>query len=131
MDVDKINAKGKQPLMNLYDKLQIYENRSSYNTADGLTEQIVKLNKYGIFPFFKIGGHRDYEKDNNYLLAILQNGLTLSKDYYEYEKVLVELRKYIKNVLLLIFDSNERDIDAMADSILELEKKVANAYAPR
>eukprot|EP00833_Pecoramyces_ruminatium_P017580 jgi/Orpsp1_1/1191612/evm.model.d7180000087317.1 len=130
MDVDKINAKGKQPLMNLYDKLQIYENRSSYNTADGLTEQIVKLNKYGIFPFFKIGGHKDYEKDNNYLLAILQNGLTLSKDYYEYEKVLVELRKYIKNVLLLIFDSNERDIDAMADSILELEKKVANAYAP-
>ncbi|ORX38765.1 zincin [Piromyces finnis] len=130
MDVDKINAKGKQPLIDLYDKLKIYENRENYKDVNKFTEQLVTLNKYGIFPFFKIGGHTDYEKANHYLIAFLQNGLTLSKDYYSYDVVLVELRKYIKNILTLIFDSTERDIDAMADSILEFEKKVANAYVP-
>ncbi|OUM66904.1 hypothetical protein PIROE2DRAFT_5763 [Piromyces sp. E2] len=98
MDVDKINAKGKQPLMDLYDKLQIYENREKYNSTDGLTEEIITLNKYGIFPFFKIGGHTNYEKSNSYLIAILQNGLTLSKDNYSNESHMVEFKKYIKNL---------------------------------
>jgi len=128
MDVDKINAKGKEPLMNLYDKLQIYENRANYKDVDGFTEEIITLNKYGIFPFFKIGGHTNYEKANSYLIAILQNGLTLSKNNYLNEEIMVEFRKYIKNILTLVFDNTERDLDVMADSILEFEKKVANAY---
>jgi len=43
IDMDNINKKGEKPLIDLINKLKIYENKDKYNDPDELARMLVKI----------------------------------------------------------------------------------------
>ncbi len=48
MDEDKINKKGKKPLIKLLKQFDLYKNKSKYEGVDGITNLIADIHNYDV-----------------------------------------------------------------------------------
>jgi len=128
MDVNTINAKGSQPLNRLLDQLDIQKYKTTYKTADGLTDIVAKLFRYHIPIFIKLEVYKKYRDSDQNIIYISQGDLALkNKQYYENDTMTSKYQENIKTMFTNIYGKkSKRDFDQLSKSIVELEKKLAN-----
>eukprot|EP00833_Pecoramyces_ruminatium_P002875 jgi/Orpsp1_1/1176907/evm.model.c7180000059449.2 len=129
MDSNKISEKDNKPLINLLDQLKIYENKTNYSNLDGLTNLIIDIHNYDSDAFFNIGIIDDLENSNINTIYLIQSGLGLpNKEFYENLEYISLYKEIVKNTFSNIFSNSrtDKDIDSLADSAVEFEKKLAN-----
>jgi len=147
MDEQNIKSKDKKPLVDLLNQLEIYKNKDTYKDVNGLTALNAKLMIYNAPILFGFSVQTDLWDSNNEMIYLGQTKLGLpSKEYYEQEEAVTKYKEIIKGMLTNILNdenqdsgnfltklfggSNERDFDKLTDSIIELEKKLANIAIP-
>jgi len=147
MDEQNIKSKGKKPLVDLLNQLEIYKNKDTYKEVNGLTTLISKLGIYKAPILFGIDGLTDLWNSTDKEILLKQTDLGLpSKEYYEQEEAVTKYKEIIKAMLSNILDdenqdsgnfftklfggSDKRDFDKLANSIVELEKKLSNVVIP-
>jgi len=130
IDTDKIEEKGKEPLIKLLQQLKIDENKEAYGDSTELTELIVKLHNVGSSAFFDMAVAADQKNPDLNVIYIGQSGLGLpSKEYYEEEDILAVYKETIKDMFDNIFD-DRNNAEATADLIINFEKKLAEVTIP-
>jgi len=133
MDEDAINKNGKESLINLLNKLDIYNSKSKYDSVDGLSNILVDLHHRGVNTLFNLITSIDIVNHDIYGMGIEQPNLTLLKDHYKDENILSQYKEIIIDTLNRLFDENqqkERNIEEMANKIIEFEKKLADSLIP-
>eukprot|EP00833_Pecoramyces_ruminatium_P003323 jgi/Orpsp1_1/1177355/evm.model.c7180000061131.1 len=128
---DKINEKGKEPVINLLKSLNLRENIESYKTVDGLTNLLLKLIKYDIGPLLDTGIMGDLIDSNSYILVFIQPSLYFAKESYENSDVISHYKDAVSKLLKNIYGDDRSDIDALTNSIVDFEQKIANISLPR
>jgi len=148
MDVNTIKSKGKEPLIKLFEQLEIQKNKDSYKTVDGLTDLLNKLSSIATDIFVSVGVDSDLKNPEKNTIIIKQSPLTLfTKEYYNNNDITSQYQEVIKNMFINIFgdekdsgnfftnlfhdifggsDGDNRDFDKISKSIVELEKKLIN-----
>jgi len=133
MDEDTINKNEKESLINLLNKLDIYNSKSKYDNVEGLSNILVDLHHHGITTLFILGTTGDLINHDNNVMTINQSPVTLSKDHYKNENILFVYKEIIMDTFSRLFDENqqkERNIEEMANKIIEFEKKLVDAIIP-
>jgi len=132
MDEDTINKKGKEPLINLLNQFDLYNNKSKYEGVDGLTNLIADLHHYGVDIIFKFVVVGDIIKHDLNIMGMVQPDLLLLKDQYKNEKDISKYKSTIIETLELLFkdQKNERNIEEMTNKIIEFEKKLSDFTIP-
>jgi len=139
MDVDKVNEMGNEPILNFLNQLDI--SKESHNTVDDITNLIAKTHNHEFNALFELDiGGNILNTDGNYLLNLIQpgvlinskeSGLPLSKEAYENKEIISYYKEMIHSILSEVFgDQSERDIEAMTNSIVEFEQKLAKIMLP-
>ncbi|KAG4106193.1 Metalloproteases [Neocallimastix lanati (nom. inval.)] len=150
MDEKNINSKGKKPLVDFLNQLEIYKNRESYKNPDGLATLNAKLLIYDVsFLFISYVSNNINDPDNK-VIGITTPDIGLQvKEYYENEEIVSKYKGAIKEILTNILNDeedggnfftrlfrrlfgggNKRDFDKLSNSIVEFEKKLANIFTP-
>jgi len=132
LDTEKIESIGKEPLINLIEKLNINKDKENYKDIDTLTKLMIKLHNYGSSAFFDMAVAADQKNPDLNVIYIGQSGLGLpSKEYYEEEEIISIYRETIKNMFANIFDDQPKEkLDALADLIINFEKQLAKVTVP-
>ena len=133
MDEDTINKNGKEDLINLLNKFDLYNSKSKYDSVDGLTNLLVDLHHHGINILYSIIIERDFVNNSIYAMGITQTELLLLKDNYKDETILTKYKEIIMDTLNRLFDENqqkERNIEEMANKIIEFEKQLSEITLP-
>jgi len=132
MDEDTINKKGKEPLINLLNQFDLYNNKSKYEGVDGLTNLIADLHHYGVNIIFNYGVGGDVMNHDLNVMGIIQPDLLLLKDQYKNEEDVSKYKSTIIETLKLLFkdQKNKRNIEEMANKIIEFEKKLSDITIP-
>jgi endothelin-converting enzyme/putative endopeptidase len=95
MDEKAIDAKSTEPLKPYFSRIQAISNKSQ------LTEEIMRLHKSGVYPFFSVGSTQDMKDATEVIAYVDQGGIGLpERDYYfKDDAKSAELRKqYIAHV---------------------------------
>jgi len=135
IDTDKIEEKGKEPLLKLIQQLKINENKTNYSNVDGVTELMIKLHNIGLSAFFDMGVAADQKNPDLNVIYIGQAGLGLpSQEYYEEDEIVDIYREVIKDMLRNILEDEEtgnvRNYSEAADLIVNFEKELAKVTVP-
>lgn len=125
MDVDSINAKGSQPMLDLFHRLRIFENREKYASVEGFTNLIASVHGIGV-PFLFEGSCVLPKNSNQYDFAIIENSSRMAVNLIKHPK---EYKQYIHDTLQLVFHGigGRRDMDAMTEAIVNLENELYQA----
>jgi len=104
MDVNTINSKGKEPLIKLFEQLEIQKNKDSYKTVDGLTDLMAKLSSIAVDTFFTIKVKSELKNPENTTIYMEQPTLTLiTKEYYNNNEIIPLYQEIIKNMFINVF----------------------------
>jgi len=128
MDVEALNKLGKKPLVDLLDELKIYENKEKYNTPEGLTDLLVKTDRYGLHFLIDSFFYSDLENSKYNGMYIGQPNLNLVRpENYNNDATANAYKSVIKGMLTNVYsDKKDRDIDAMSESVFDFEKKLSS-----
>jgi len=130
-NVDRIDEKGKKPLLDLLNKLNLHENIENYKTKDGLTNLLNKLFRNGIAPLLKTGTIGDLSNSTIHVLALTQSTLFFAKESYEKPDVISHYKVAIYGVLKNIYGDERDGLKDMANSIADFEQNIANISIPK
>jgi len=126
MDVDAIEKKRNQPLLDLINKFNIRKNRKTYATVEGFTDLLVRLHTQAVPFLFDIGNIMLNNYKEKYKFVIVQNAAGLVGSNINIEIVEKYYRKYVRDTLELVFEgTNDRDLDQMTDAIVKMEIKLS------
>ncbi len=131
MDEDTINKLGKEPMINFLNQFDFYNNKTKYESVDEITNLIVDLHNYNIpYIFFFSVGPGLFNSNIN-AMSITQQPL-LYTNQYKNDAFISSYKSVIMETLNLIFDDqkNKRNIEEMADKIVEFEKKLFDISIP-
>ena len=131
MDENTINKQGKQPLINLLNQIDLYNNKSKYEGADGIALLIADLHKYNVnFLFWNTASFNDYINPTIIHFMISQPNLLLRKDKYNDENIVSQYKTTILETLNRLFkdQKNEKNFEKIANKITELEKKLSEFF---
>ncbi|OUM64689.1 hypothetical protein PIROE2DRAFT_42280, partial [Piromyces sp. E2] len=128
MNEKNINKKGKEPLMNLLKKINLSENKSSFEGIDGLTNLIILIHNYRVDSFFELYIDNDLENPDINIIGLSQPDLSLSKENYKDEEMVSQYRATIEETLDLLYDGQQDKVKnaEIANSIIEFEQKLSN-----
>jgi len=125
MDEESINKKGKEPLMNLLNKLDLHNNKTKYKGADGIANLIADLQYYGVDSFLKIENGDDIENKDIIVVGIIQPDMTPELGLYYSKEVLPYYKNAVNTTLVKLFgEQKERNIEEMTNTIIDLESKL-------
>jgi len=125
INVDKIEEKGKEPLIQLLQKLKLSEQE-----GNDVSSLMVKLHNIGTSVFFDMSVEADQNNPDINVIYLGQSGLGLpSKEYYEEEDIIAVYKETIQDMFENIFD-DRNDFDTTADIIINFEKKLAEVTVP-
>ena len=123
MNTDLIEKLGINPLENILKSID------DLKTKDKIPDIIMKLHSMGLPSFFDSGSYNDEKNSSIYSFYFVQGGLSLpDRDYYiekHFSDLLKDYLLYIKNILAFSGYNND-DAGKYADTILEMEKEIAN-----
>jgi len=133
MDEDTINKQGKEPIINLLNQFDFYNNTSKYEGVDGLTNLIADIHHYGgifIFVFGVIGDLIDHDLN---VMAITQQNILIPKNYFKDEYVINMYKYVIMELFSNLFEDqiNERNIEEIANKIIDFEIKLSDIIIPK
>jgi len=132
MDEDAMKKQGKEPIINLLNKFDLYHNKSKYEGADGFAILIADLHNHFVLTYFQYEIINDFIVQNINDFIIGQPDLLLLKDQYKDEKVVSQYKNMIIETLNKIFEDQkeERNIEEMANKIIDLEIKLSEVLIP-
>jgi len=133
MDEDTINKNGKESLISLLNKFDLYNSKSKYDSVDGLSDLLVDLHHHGINTLFSIMIKSDLINNKINAMGIIQTELLLLKDHYKNETILNQYKEIIMDTLNRLFDESqqkERNIEEMANKIIQFEKQLSEITLP-
>eukprot|EP00833_Pecoramyces_ruminatium_P017928 jgi/Orpsp1_1/1191960/evm.model.d7180000089628.1 len=126
IDVESIEKKRNQPLLDILEEFNIRKNRKTYATVEGLTDLLVRLHNRGIPFLFNVGNVFLDGYSDKYAFALVSNGSGLAQQYITIDMVEKLYRKYVRDTLELVFEgTHDRDLDAMTDAIVKMEIQLA------
>eukprot|EP00833_Pecoramyces_ruminatium_P006807 jgi/Orpsp1_1/1180839/evm.model.c7180000074832.1 len=125
-NVDRIEEKGKEPLVNFINEINLRENIESYKTVDGFTDLLVKLFGYGIGPVLNSGSFGDLQDSNITVLAVTQPSLYFAKETYVKSDVIAKYKEAAYKILKNVLGDEKDDLKTLADSVVDFEKKLAD-----
>jgi len=133
MDTNKINSKGREPLVNFLNTFKINEYKGNLKNVDTLTSLIAEIHNYNSFAFFSMDITNDLINPEKYLGYVLQNGLALQiSDYYDDIGISTIYKEIINDTLSNIFDDqSKRNIDTMTREIFSFEHRLARISEPQ
>jgi len=122
MDIESINAKGFQPILNLFEQLNMEEK------VENLTDFLATLDNYDVDLFFGVSVFANNMNPDVYGMYINQPsiGLISSINYKNDDYVI-----FYKNIMKYVFsefykNQQDKNIEKMIESVLEFEKKLIN-----
>ncbi|KAG4084089.1 Metalloproteases [Neocallimastix lanati (nom. inval.)] len=126
IDVDVIEKKRNQPLLDILEKFSILKNSKSYATVEGLTDLLVRLHTYGVSFLFDISSIFLKSISDKYIISLVSNGSGLAGENITNKTVEKVYRNYVMKTLELVFEGTEdRDLNEMTDAIVKMEIKLA------
>jgi len=127
MDEDTIKKQGKEPIINLLNKFDLYNSKSKYEGVDGLSILIANLQQYDVSPFFVNFISSDLIDPSINDFSISQPKLLLMTDQYKNEVLVSQYKTMITETLNKLFDDQkeDRNIEEMANKIIEFEIKLS------
>jgi len=121
MDIDTINEEGGKPMIRLIDQLKINDIKNKSINNNELSIILAKIHERKVFynPLFSI----EFFLDDDMKIYI---GFTEAMSLiYNKQKPVSEIEEEIKSTLSRIYkDSKDRDLDRMAELILEFDNKL-------
>jgi len=133
MDEDTINKQGKEPIINLLNQFDLYNNKTKYEGVNGISILIADLHKYNVNTVFenRILGNK-YYNPMAINLVLSQPELLLIKSKYNDENIISQYKTTIIETLNLLFEDQkkERNFELMANKIIEFEKKLSEFLVP-
>eukprot|EP00833_Pecoramyces_ruminatium_P015963 jgi/Orpsp1_1/1189995/evm.model.d7180000076008.1 len=132
MDTNKINSKGREPLVNFLNTFKINEYKGNLKNVDTLTSLIAEIHNYGSYAFFSMDTSKDPMDPTKFVLTISQDGIGIpSPDLYDDYGVSYLYKDIIKETLEKVFGKESgRDFDAMSESIYKFEHRLARIFEP-
>jgi len=132
MDEDAMKKQGKEPIINLLNKFDLYHNKSKYEGADGSAILNADLHNHFVVTYFTYDIINDFIDNNINDFIIGQPDLLLLKDQYKDEKIISQYKTVIVETLNKIFEDQkeDRNIEEMANKIIEFEKKLSEILIP-
>eukprot|EP00833_Pecoramyces_ruminatium_P009530 jgi/Orpsp1_1/1183562/evm.model.c7180000085730.1 len=125
LDVDAINKKGSQPMIDLLNELKIYENRKRYATVEGLTDLIFRLHNRSVPFLFDISNIYLSSYSDKYVFVVVENSSYLAGNKASFY---TKYKQYVHDTLELIFQGKEnRNIDAMTNAVVDFEYQLHQA----
>lgn len=73
----------------------------------------------------------DLIDSNSYILVFIQPSLYFAKESYENSDVISHYKDAVSKLLKNIYGDDRSDIDALTNSIVDFEQKIANISLPR
>ncbi len=124
MDEKAIDAKGTEPLKPYFSRIEAISNKSQ------LTDEIVRLHKSGVYPFFTAGSTQDMKDATEVIAYVDQGGIGLpERDYYfKDDAKSAELRKqYVAHVqkMFELAGAKPDTAAAKAKTVMSLETALA------
>jgi len=133
MDEDTINKQGKEPIINLLNEIDLYNNKTRYEGVNGVSTLVADLHKYNVDIIFNIRilGN-DYVNPMAINIVIGQPELLLIKNKYNNENIISQYKTTIIETLNRLFgdQKGERNFELMANKIVEFEKKLSEVLVP-
>jgi len=128
MDNKTLNAKGIKPILDLFDKLKIEENRTKYNNPEDLTDFLIQLSKFDINLFFTGDLFQNLNDSKTLSTYIGQPGVGLENiNSYEDQEIVSKYKNIMKFMFTKVFENQkERNIEKMIETVFEFEKKLSN-----
>jgi len=128
MDVDAINKQGLKPLINLLNQFDLYNNKAKYESVDEFTNLIADIHDYGISYIFGYTVGVDLINTEINVMQVSQPQILYSDQLKNEEFI-----SLILETLKALFDDqkNKRNIEEMADKIIEFEKQLSDILIPK
>ena len=132
MDVDAINKQGLKPLINLLNQFDLYNNKAKYESVDEFTNLIADIHDYGISYIFGYTVGVDLINTEINVMQVSQPQILYS-DQLKNEEFIPLYKSMILETLKALFDDqkNKRNIEEMADKIIEFEKQLSDILIPK
>eukprot|EP00833_Pecoramyces_ruminatium_P009987 jgi/Orpsp1_1/1184019/evm.model.c7180000087687.1 len=130
-NVSSIEEKGKEPLVNFINEINLHEDIESYKTVDGFTDLLVKLFSYGIVPLVSSGVGADDQDSNVNVLYVNQPSLYFARETYEKSDVISKYKEAAFNILKNVLGEEKADLKSVADFVIDFEQKLANISIPK
>ncbi len=126
MDEKAVDAKGIGPLKPTLDRIAALTNKAA------ITDELVRLNKAGVEPFFSIGSSPDFRQSARMIAQLDQGGMGLpDRDYYvKTDAESVELRKqYVEHMTRMFRLAGDAPNVAAkrAETVMRIETTLAKA----
>ena len=133
MDEDTIKKQGKKPIINLLNKFDLYNSKSKYEGVDGLSILIANLQQYDVNTILTYQISDDFANPKLNAFIISQPELFLIKDQYNDETEVSHYNTMIIETLSRLFKDQKKgkNIEEMANKIIEFEKKLSEVLIPK
>lgn len=126
MDEERIEALGATPIA---DQLELV---ASVKDLDGFLGALGKLELQGVPGFFYYGVDADAKKSDEYIVHVMQGGLSLPDElYYREDTFATERTAYVAHVARMLELAGLPDPADAADRIMALETRLAGAHWDR
>jgi len=131
MDMETLNAKGFQPILDLFEKMNIDDdiyNENKYYNVEEFTNFLARFDNYGTGLLFDINIYASEENPeyNSIFITQPEFGLKIKKNY-ENNDIVTQYKSIIKYVFDGISkNQKDKNIDKIVESVLELEMKLIN-----
>jgi len=129
LNVEAINKKGSNPMLDLLNELKIYKNRKNYSSVKGLTNLVLTLHNRAIPIFFDISNIIANSVDTDvFEISLSENGSNIRNEEFDYFNS--KYRKYVHDTLELIYNkkTKTRNIDVMTDAIVKFEYELSTIH---
>jgi len=132
MDETAIKKQGKKPILNLLNRFDLYNKKLKYEGVDGLSSLIANLQQYDVNIVFNYQISDDFVNPKLNAFILTQPELFLIVDQYKDEVDVSHFKAMITETLNGLFkdQKKERNIEEMADRIVEFEKKLSEILIP-
>jgi len=127
MNEKVINKKGKEPLMKLLKKIDLFKNKSKFEGVDGITNLIILLHQYSVDTFFELYVNADIDNPEENVIYVSQPSLSFSKETFKDKEIVSEFEAAIEETLNLLYDDQQNKINTkeIANSIIKFEQKLS------
>jgi len=125
IDGELVNSRGKEPLIEFLNEFNITSYKENFRNG-GFTDLLVNLHHYSIYSLFNVNYKIIDGKQNQFAPILAESSTVLNKEKYNNETLVNYYKEYITTTLTSIFDNDEKDVEAMTESIINIEKKLAN-----
>lgn len=133
MDTETINAKGIQPMLDLFTQLKIEENKSKYNNVDDLTDLLIKLDNLGLNFLFKTQSDKNLFNPKINSIYFRQPDLGLmNKSNYKNPYMVITYKNIMNAMFTKLFqdqdqnqDQKDINIEKMVESTFGFEEKLS------